>query len=96
MRPLTILLIAMGFAAGLAVGMSGPIAKAGEGLARMINADAPASGPLVRVTATSGLQHEGFQPADVRWNPRQDLNLKTICAPNGLSGPSPLPAIQHL
>ena len=99
MKPMTALLVAAGFAAGLAVGMSEPIAKAGSGLARIIGVDTKlAAGPVIRVTATSSdtLLRDGIQPADIRWNVRQDASKSNLCEPNGLTAAAPLPAIQHL
>lgn len=97
MKPLTVLLVAMGFAAGVAAGLSGPVAKASAGLARMISSDTAVAGPLVRVTAASVvLSHEGVQPSDIRWIAR-DLNSKqVICAPDNAAAKAAEPVIQHL
>ena len=96
MKPMTVLLVACAFLAGLAAGMSGPLTKAGEGLTRMMSLDAATVTRVVRVTAAADIQRDGFQPADFRWNARSDLSQQAICAPKDQLGYAAPLVIQHL
>ena len=96
MKSMTVLLVACGFLAGLATGMSGPLLKAGDGLARVMTEDTAVSPRIVRVTAAADIAHDGFQPADFRWNSRADVTHQAICAPKDQLGRASLPDIQHL
>jgi len=96
MKPTTMLLIAGAFAAGLATGLSGPLAKAGDGLTRIMLDAAPSPSHRARITATIEAQRDGIQPVDLRWNTRAQTPQNVICAPKDETSRAPLTGIQHL
>jgi len=97
MKPATVVFVACAFAAGVGVGMSGTLAKAGNGLSGMMSQEVvTVAGRTARITAQVQLQHDSLQPADFRWNSRADLARQTVCAPKDSVGHVALPAIQHL
>ena len=96
MKPITILLVACGFAAGLALGMSGPFAQAGNGLTQIMGQEAPMTARVARITASADVQRDGFKPADFSWNARTEASQALICAPRDKFSHASLLGIQHL
>jgi len=96
MKPMTILLLACGFAAGLLFGVSGPFAKVGDGLARILSETHPQAGRAARITAAVDFPRDGFQAADFRWNARNEGGHSVVCTPKDDLGRAALPGIQHL
>ena len=96
MKPMTMLLVAGGFVAGLCLGMSGPLAKAGNGLTRIWTEAAPPASHLVHITASNDPQRDGFQAADFRWSARRQISETLICTPKEDVAHIALPGIQHL
>lgn len=96
MKPTTMLLIAGAFAAGLATGWTGPLAKAGDGLARIMLDAAPPPAHRAKITATVETQRDAIQPVDLRWNATTPLPQNLFCAPKDEAARAPLASIQHL
>jgi hypothetical protein len=96
MKPMTALLVAFGFAAGLALGISGPFAKAGSGIALIMGETAPMAARADRITAAAEIARDGLQAVDLRWKVRAVGGPAAICAPKDEPGNASLPDIQHL
>jgi len=96
MKPMTLLLIAGGFLAGLAAGMSGPLGEARTGLWQMTSEAAPITAKMFRVTASVDARRDGFQLTDFRWNMRTTPAGSGLCEPKDELGHAALPDIQHL
>jgi len=96
MKPVTMLLVAFGFGCGLAIGLSVPLANAGNGLAHIWTDATPAPARAVRITASVENLRDGFQPADFRWSAGSRAASVVICTPKDDVAHAPLPGIQHL
>ena len=96
MKTTGIMLIAVGFAAGLGVGLFSPMARAGSGLAGLMSSDGSLTAKLVRVTVSPETSKDDFQPADFRWNAGSSFAKAAICAPKDDAAHAVLPTIQHL
>ncbi len=97
MKPTTLLLVAFSFLAGLAVGLSGPLAKAGDGLLRVMSADTQAAPRVDRITASFETQRGTFQPADFRWPLQRATKSNVLCAPKDADPVHQLiTGVQHL
>lgn len=96
MKPMTALLVALGFAAGLALGISGPFAKAGDGIALIMGETVTMATRADRITAAMEIPRDGLQAVDLRWKVRAVGSPAMICAPKDELGHTSLPDIQHL
>jgi len=96
MKPLTLLLVAGAFVAGVSLGSTAPLVKAGSGLAEMFADAAPMQAKAIRITAIGETLHDSFQPADFRWSAHGAAARALICAPNDQFAHDALPEIQHL
>ena len=96
MKTTTVLMIAFSFVAGLGVGLSGPLAKAGEGLLKVMMVRQPAFAPADRITAAASGDYAVFQPADFRWPLEKSTKTAVICGPKDSASPKLITDIQHL
>ncbi len=96
MKSTTVLLVAFSFVAGVGVGFSGPLAKVGEGLARVISGELPALAHVDRITVSFENQRPAFQPADFRWSVQPAAKSDVVCAPKDGAAHQVVPGIQHL
>jgi len=96
MKPMTLLLVACAFVAGLSVGVSAPFAKAGKGLASILIDTSPMTVRSTRITVTGDAPRDSFLPADFRWSAHSANPGRMICAPKDQLGRVNNPAIQHL
>ena len=96
MKPPTLLIASCAFVAGLGLGLSGPVAKAGDGLLHILLDGAPHQLHADRITASAGMLRRGFQAADFQWQTRSKPLDKAFCAPKDELSNMRLPAIQHL
>jgi hypothetical protein len=95
MKSTTVLLVMFSFAAGLGTGLSGPLAKAGAGLANMVWHE-PASSRADRITASFEATRAVFQPADFRWTAQQAKSSAALCAPKDDAKAADFAGVQHL
>ena len=96
MKSTTVLMIAFSFVAGLGVGLSGPLAKAGEGLFKVLMERQSAFVPSDRITAAADGDRAIFQPADFRWPLGQPTKSAVVCGPKDNATPKLVTDIQHL
>jgi hypothetical protein len=96
MKSTTVLMVAFSFVAGLGLGLSGPLAKAGEGLIKVIAGERTAVPHADRITASFETQRGGFQPADFRWPMQQATASNVVCAPKDDAAHKPFEGVQHL
>jgi len=96
MKLSTMLLVAGAFAAGIAFGMMGPLAKAGTGLTGILTEAAPMPARTPRITATTDAQRDGLQLVDFRWNAHAQAVQSVICSLKDQPARAQLPDIQHL
>jgi len=96
MKPLTLMLVACAFLAGIAVGLTAPMARAGKGLADIIIDAGPMTARAVRITATGELPRDSFLPAEFRWSTHSATNSLSFCGPKNQIEHTNLPTIQHL
>lgn len=96
MKSTTVLMIAFSFVAGLGIGLSGSLAKAGEGLFKVMMMRQPAFTPADRITAAVVGDRAVFQPADFRWPLEQPTKTSVVCGPKDDATPKLATDIQHL
>ncbi len=96
MKSTTVLMVAFSFVAGLGLGLSGPLAKAGEGLIKMLSAERSPVAHADRITASFETQRGAFQPADFRWPLQQPAKSNVVCAPKDDAASNPFAGVQHL
>ena len=97
MKPTTLALVACAFLSGLGLGVSGPIAKAGDGLLRIVLDNTVPLAQADRITASVPSPRSGFQQTNFRWSARSGEAISNaFCAPkDGLKTVHPV-VIQHL
>jgi len=96
MKSTTVLMVGFSFVAGLGIGMSGPLAKAGDGLFKVIFTQQTAFEHADRIAASVDTTRAAFQPADFRWPLQQATKTSVVCTPKDDTAPKPVTGIQHL
>ena len=97
MNPTTLALVACAFLSGLGVGLSGPAAKAGEGLLRIVMNGSLQPQQADRITVSASGPKTGFQQTNFRWSAHPGLAVsKAFCAPKDELPSVVQPIIQHL
>ena len=97
MKPTTLALVACAFVSGLAVGLSGPVAKAGDGLLRIVLDGSTRRPQADRITASVSSQRAGFQQTNFRWSAQPGSTVSNaFCAPKDELPAAAQPAIQRL
>ena len=96
MKPITLALVAGAFLAGLALGLSGPIVKAGDGLMHIVVDGSPRHAQADRITVSGNAQQSGFQLTDYRWSAPTERLVKAFCAAKDAPARATPPGLQHL
>ena len=97
MKPTTLALVACAFLSGLGLGLSGPAAKAGEGLMRIVMNGSARPLQADRITVSAIGLKSGFQQTNFRWSAHQGAAVSNaFCAPKDELPSVAQPAIQHL
>ena len=96
MKPTTLLAVAFSFLAGLGLGLSGPLAKAADGLWRVMGSAPAGLQHADRITASFDTQRGAFQPADFRWPLQEATKTSVVCRPKADLAHQPIQGVHHL
>ena len=96
MKPTTLLIASCAFVAGLGIGLSGPAAKAGEGLVQLLTDSMSLPARPVLLTVSASTLHSGVEPANFRWTARGPALDQAFCAAKPDLSTLRQPNIQHL